>query len=285
MEWVLRCKAMELESLRCIVRRLERVMVVRPTYVLFCLETQSPNGHLNIYTTFVLSSMEGEELLEIIWLEVLNVSLLFNQTWLNKRLLPNHTHTHTHTHTYIYIYIYIYIRNKMCKDKLGEQAILNIIVRHTKPSKHPKQNKLIIYYTKFRTPNLNVKHNINFPSPVSWGCRTYRLLLCRGVRLPQRMSCIYDVKPSLALEIWGMWRTPLLPLLQGPLWPGVVAPGRVLFTGQIELFDIYTDCKRWLVVIRIIRNRTVWAAWKQMWVIQRNTWNHLTVYKRMINVK
>ena len=55
-----------------------------------------------------------------------NESLLFNQTSINERLLPNnnthththtlshilslslsHTHTHTHTHTYIYIYIYI----------------------------------------------------------------------------------------------------------------------------------------------------------------------------------
>ena len=32
---------MELESLMCIVSRLERVVVVRPTYVLFCLETHS----------------------------------------------------------------------------------------------------------------------------------------------------------------------------------------------------------------------------------------------------
>ena len=30
-----------------------------------------------------------------------NVSLLFNQTCLNERLLPNHTHTHTHTYMYI----------------------------------------------------------------------------------------------------------------------------------------------------------------------------------------
>ena len=41
-----------------------------------------------------------------------NVSLSFNQTCINERLLPNYTHTHTrthtHTHTYIYIYIYIY---------------------------------------------------------------------------------------------------------------------------------------------------------------------------------
>ena len=43
--------------------------------------------------------------------------------------------------------------------------------------------------------------------PVGWGCSIYRLLLCRGVR-PQ---------------LWGMWSTPLLLLLPGPLWPRVVA--------------------------------------------------------------
>ena len=25
------------------------------------------------------------------------------------------------------------------------------------------------------------------------------------------------------LELWGMWSTPLLPLLPDPLWPGVIA--------------------------------------------------------------
>ena len=49
-EWVLRCKAMELQSLRCTVSRLERVVVVRPTYTLFSLETQSSKGYLNICT-------------------------------------------------------------------------------------------------------------------------------------------------------------------------------------------------------------------------------------------
>ena len=37
------------------------------------------------------------------------------------------------------------------------------------------------------------------------------------------------------LELWGMQSTPLLPSLQGPLWPKVVAPGRVQPTVQIEL--------------------------------------------------
>ena len=35
-----------------------------------------------------------------------------------------------------------------------------------------------------------------------------------------------------------MQSTPSLPLLPGPLWPGVVTPDRVLSIGQIELFDI-----------------------------------------------
>ena len=41
-----------------------------------------------------------------------------------------------------------------------------------------------------------------------------------------------------------MWSILLLPLLPGPLWHRVVATDRVLFMGQIELFDIYTECKQ-----------------------------------------
>ena len=39
-------------------------------------------------------------------------------------------------------------------------------------------------------------------------------------------------------EFWGLRSTPSLPSLPGPLWPGVIAPDRVLSMGQIELFDI-----------------------------------------------
>ena len=57
------------------------------------------------------------------------------------------------------------------------------------------------------------------------------------------MSSGYDIKQSdsdtLALEIWGMWSTPSLPLLPGPLWPGVVSLDRVPSMSQIE----QTVCK------------------------------------------
>ena len=46
-----------------------------------------------------------------------------------------------------------------------------------------------------------------------------------------------DDEASVMLELWRMQSTSL-PILLGPFWPGVVAPGRVLPIGQIELFDI-----------------------------------------------
>ena len=46
----------------------------------------------------------------------------------------------------------------------------------------------------------------------------------------------YDTKHSnsevpVMLELWGMRRTPTLPLLPGPLWTGIVAPDRALSIG------------------------------------------------------
>ena len=47
----------------------------------------------------------------------------------------------------------------------------------------------------------------------------------------------YDTKQSDG-EVLEMWSTPSLPLLLDPLWLGVIAPDRVLFMGQIGLFNI-----------------------------------------------
>ena len=40
------------------------------------------------------------------------------------------------------------------------------------------------------------------------------------------------------LELWGMQRTPSLPLLPGSLSPGVVTPDKVLSMGQIEVWHL-----------------------------------------------
>ena len=50
----------------------------------------------------------------------------------------------------------------------------------------------------------------------------------------------YDTKQSngeipVMLELWGMQSTPFLLSLPGTLWPGGVAPDRVLSMGQTEL--------------------------------------------------
>ena len=42
------------------------------------------------------------------------------------------------------------------------------------------------------------------------------------------------------LELWGIRSTPSLLSLPGPLWPGVVVPGRVLSMGQIVLKSVIT---------------------------------------------
>ena len=59
-----------------------------------------------------------------------------------------------------------------------------------------------------------------------------------GVR-PTKECPGYDTKQSdgeasVMLKLSGMRSTPSLPLLPDPLWPGVVAPGRVHSMGQIE---------------------------------------------------
>ena len=73
------------------------------------------------------------------------------------------------------------------------------------------------------------KHNV---SPidnclVGWG----RAVETPTVRPPPNECPGYDTKQSdgevpVMLGLWGMWSTTLLPLLPGPLWPGMVAPDR-----------------------------------------------------------
>ena len=65
-------------------------------------------------------------------------------------------------------------------------------------------------------------------SPVVCGCKIHRLYLCkRVVRPPLSNKCLgYNIKPfdgkAPALEIWNV-ENPSLPVLPGPLKPGVVA--------------------------------------------------------------
>ena len=48
----------------------------------------------------------------------------------------------------------------------------------------------------------------------------------------------------MILVFWGTRDNPSLPSLLGPLWPGVVAPDRVLSMNQIEMLHIHTMRKQ-----------------------------------------
>ena len=100
----------------------------------------------------------------------------------------------------------------------------------------------------YKLPTLKIRF-AHSSCPVGWGCRIHQLHLCRGLRPPLNESPEYDTKQSdgevsVMLELWGMRSTTLLPLLSGPLWPGVVAPnmGPIYGLNRIKLcFFHYID--------------------------------------------
>ena len=69
-----------------------------------------------------------------------------------------------------------------------------------------------------------------------------------GEALPTNEYPGYDIKQSNdeapVLKLWGMWSTPSLPLLPGPLWPSGVAHDRVQSMGQNDLLYIKIVCKQ-----------------------------------------
>ena len=126
-----------------------------------------------------------------------------------------------------------------------KMGILNIISRprlHNFLIKIGTSNSLMVYPVDWgcRIHRLHLCREVRLPqrvscSPVGWGCKIHRLHLCREIRLPQRVSKTIRWWSFSNLELWGMWSTHLLPLLQGPLCPSVVAPNWILSMGQIEL--------------------------------------------------
>ena len=96
---------------------------------------------------------------------------------------------------------------------------------------------LVCYIFVYLSMQIN---QILMPSRLGGGGRIPRLHLFRGVRPLSPMSVlVYDTKQSggelpVMQELWRMRSLPSFPLLPGPLWPGMVAPDRILSEGQIE---------------------------------------------------
>ena len=76
----------------------------------------------------------------------------------------------------------------------------------------------------------------SFPgNPVGWGCRIYRLHICREIRpLP---TSVLDMTLHLLMGKLQIWSIPSLPLLPGPLWSGVAIPVRATSMDQTELLN------------------------------------------------
>ena len=95
------------------------------------------------------------------------------------------------------------------------------------------ESGLCIYHL-FRSSNFNFLHNSHFASlaravEYTDGTSAERLDLpkeCPGYETKQA-----DGEVPVMLELWGIRSTPSLPLLPGPIWPGVVAPDRALSMG------------------------------------------------------
>ena len=98
-------------------------------------------------------------------------------------------------------------------------------------------------------------------SPVDWGSRIHRLHLCRRARPPPTNVLVCDIKQSdgkvpIMLELWGMWSTPLLPLIllyfdlrpgpknaiprwyTGRKWHIPMASNRKRSRGRIKAYDM-----------------------------------------------
>ena len=105
-------------------------------------------------------------------------------------------------------------------------------------------------WTGFSFHQNGYKSDLNFDTAQSAGAIEYTdCISTEGYNPhPHNESPGYDIKQSdgdtPVLVLSGMWSIPSLPLLQDLFCPGVVTPDRVVFMGQVELFDIQTVCKQ-----------------------------------------
>ena len=104
---------------------------------------------------------------------------------------------------------------------------------------------------------------------IKFGINLWHINKCPGYDINSA-----DGEPPV-LEIWRMWSIPSLPLLPRPLWPGLVVPVMVLSMVQTEPFNYLLDLKLFNGV------QTNFLYWIELLVLDKNTWNHLTMCKQM----
>ena len=123
-----------------------------------------------------------------------------------------------------------------------------------------------IWYQEFLSYTNNSQTDLFDLSPACWGCGTHRLQINKN----STSTSVLHMTLNNLIASQGIWSTPSLRLLLGSLWPGVVAPDTILSGGQIELFDDLNCVQTSDCLIKLL-------------VIDSNSWNNLTVCKRMLN--
>ena len=110
------------------------------------------------------------------------------------------------------------------------------------------RNRVSVFISLVNRTGINMKRTIKqrneiiVKSSSQWRClvgcccRIQWLHLCRGVRPTPNECPRNDTKQSdgevpVMMGLWGIRNTPSLPLLPGPLCPGMVAPDRALSMG------------------------------------------------------
>ena len=131
---------------------------------------------------------------------------------------------------------------------------------------------------------ISLSNSVSPICPVGWGCRIHWLLLCRGVKTPLPSKCPeYDTKQSDDAGALGIVEYPFI--ATALLWPGVVAPNRVLSMGQIELncvlklnWFVWTRTVFWhwncvLMLNWFVWTRTVFWHWNCVLMLNWIAWN------------
>ncbi len=86
----------------------------------------------------------------------------------------------------------------------------------------------------FETFNSKVNKKVSYLNKKSLRVFEFRdsYVLYMFYRYQHYLSISQHGEVPVILELWGMWSAPSLPSLQDPLWPGVLAPDRVLSMGK-----------------------------------------------------
>ena len=101
-----------------------------------------------------------------------------------------------------------------------------------------------------------IMHIINIKP--SWlGLQNTPTAFLQRSKTPTSMSVLDMALNYLTLKLWRMLSTLSLPSLPGSLWPGMLAPDRVLSMGKKNCLTLKQTANRWLMLNWIMRSRTV----------------------------